>query len=126
MEYFFDFLGIAIGLSGFLYAVLTNRQKAKMETMVRIHLSGIAGDVKEIRENTKLSWSHFDIVTDNAIKLDSCEFKDNILKSSQLGSGNSAAAHRMLGNLLNYVLNTQEGMFNTTEIRYPTENNTVS
>ena len=122
MENIFDVLGITIGLTGVLYAILTNRQKAKMENMVRIHLSGIAGDIKEIRKSTDWCWRNFDSIQNNAVNLEESELKKKILKSAQHGMGDSAAAHRMLGSLLSYVMNTQEGMFGTTEIRYSVEN----
>ena len=54
MENLFEFISIAIGLFGIFYAILTNRQKTKMEHMVRIHLSGIAGNIKSIRKKHQM------------------------------------------------------------------------
>lgn len=121
MENMVEFISIGIGLVGVLYAILTNRQKTKMENMVRIHLSGIAGNIKAIRKSTEWSWTHFDKIQNIALNLESSEVRETILKSAQLGTGDSAAADRMLENLLNNVMNIQEGMFGTTEVRYPEE-----
>jgi hypothetical protein len=121
MENMVEFISIGIGFAGVLYAILTNRQKAKMENMVRIHLSGIAGNIKAIRKSTGWSWTHFGKIQNIAVNLESSEVRETILKSAQLGTGDSAAADRMLENLLNNVTNIQEGMFGTTEVRYPEE-----
>jgi len=117
MDYLMNYISITVGIIGAFYAILSNRQKAKMENMVRIHLSGIAGDIQVVRENTGWGWEHLNNIQNYGINIEPNELKEKILKSAQLGGSDVAAANRMLGNLFNRIVNTQEGMFGTNEVR---------
>ncbi len=112
-------ISVAIGFGGFIYAILTNREKKKLENMVKVSLSTTAGNIEKIRESAKWAWQHFQIIRENANRLPGSEEKTKVIQSAQLGTGDSAAAERMLGNLLNQVLGTQEGLFGTTERKHP-------
>ena len=81
----------------------------------------MAGNICKIRQSTSWGFWHFGAIQDLALKLPESEEKNGILKESQLGHGDTAASERMLSNLLNEVLITQEGLFNTKEIHHPDE-----
>lgn len=107
------------GTGGIVYAVFTNREKKKLETFVKANLVSTAGNVEKIRESAQFAWRNFNYIRESATKLPDSEEKNNIIKCGALGTGDAAAADRMMGNLLNEVLSTQEGLFGTTEIKHP-------
>ncbi len=112
-------LSVVFGVWGLCYAYFTNREKAKLETMVHTSLSITAGNILKIRESAHLAWDHFDIVRKHSSKLPSSEEKESIHENAQRGTGDAAAAERMLANLLNEVLGTQEALFGTRKIQHP-------
>lgn len=119
MEMLLSLMSVALGVGGIIYAILTNREKKKLENVVKVSLSTTAGNIEKIRQSAHWAWEHFQIIHDNADRLPDSKDRTKINQSSQLGTGDSAAVERMLGNLLNEVLATQEGLFGTTERKHP-------
>jgi hypothetical protein len=122
MDTWLSILGICIGIAGLFCAVMTNREKAKLENLVRSKLRGIAGNICEAKFRLGLlpvqqPFKGF------VLKLPEIEEKKEILGLTQLGHGDAAASDRMLTNLLNGVLITQHGLFNTKEIHHPDKDN---
>jgi len=121
MDTLFSLLSICIGIAGIVYALMVNREKAKLENLVRSKLRGLAGNICKIRQSTTWGYWHFCKIQELVLNLSESEEKKAILKETQLGHGDIAASDRMLSNLLNEVLITQEGLFNTKEIHHPEE-----
>lgn len=124
MTIFLEILGIGIGLGGLLFAYMVNREKEKLENLIRAELQGLAGNICKIMESSDKAWNHFDQIQNSVLQLiesDESDEKNKILKSLQLGHGDITAAHRMLSNLLNEVLATQLGLFGTKLITHPEE-----
>ena len=121
MTIYLQLIGICIAIGSVIYAYMVNREKQKLENLIRALLQGFAGNICKILESAEYAWNHFVIIQDNVIGLDESKEKNNVLKSLQLGHGDITAAHRMLHNLLNEVLITQSGLFGTKIINYPQE-----
>ena len=119
MEMLLSIISVALGVGGIAYAVITNLEKTKLEKMIKVSLSTTAGNIAKIRESAEWAWQHFQVIRKSVVQLPDSEEKTKIIESSQLGTGDSAAVERMLANLLNQVLATQEGLFGTTEIKHP-------
>ena len=119
MELVLSIVGTALGAAGLVYAVMTNREKANLERLVRSELRGLAGNIWSIRKNPRWADRHFGRIHDIAAKLETNEQVTGILRAAQTGARDAVAAERMLGNLLNEVLCLQEGLFGTKEIEHP-------
>jgi hypothetical protein len=126
MDTWLSILSIGIGIAGMVYAVMTNREKAKIENLIRSELRGLAGNICKIRQSSAWAFWHFNNIQALVLKLSESEEKKEILKLTQLGHGDAAASDRMLTNLLNEVLITQDGLFNTKEIHHPEEKELVN
>ncbi len=123
MEMFLETVSICIGIAGVIYACIVERQKAKLEDLIRENLQGMAGNICKIIESSEFAWNNFRYVFDiiNAQAPESTD-KSKSLKYLQLGHGDITAAHRMMINLLNQVLVTQSGLFGKQIINHPQKN----
>lgn len=119
IEMLLSVISVMIGVLGIFYAWFSNREKHKLENMIRINLSGMAGDVIKIRQSAQWAWDNFQGVRELASQLPGSDIKEQVINKSQLGTGDAAAVERMLSILLNQVLNAQEGICGTTEVRQP-------
>ena len=121
MDTLLSIISICIGFVGIIYALMVNREKAKLENLVQSGLRGLAGNICKIRQSTTWAFWHFGKIQELVLQLPESEKRNEILRETQLGHGDAAASERMLTNLLNEVLITQEGLFNTKEIHHPEE-----
>jgi hypothetical protein len=125
MDTWLSILSICIGVAGMVYAVMTNRERAKLENLVRSELRGLAGNICKIKQSSGWAYWHFNSIQALVLKLPESEEKKEILRLTQLGHGDAAASDRMLTNLLNEVLITQHGLFNTKETHHPEDKELV-
>ena len=114
-------LSVCIGVVAIVYAVMVNREKAKLEKLVRSGLRGLAGNICKVRQSTTWANWHFIKIQELVLQCPETEERKGILKETQYGHGDAVASERMLTNLLNEVLITQDGLFNTKEIHHPEE-----
>lgn len=119
MEIALSIIGVALGAAGLVYAVMTNREKARLEKLVQAELRGLAGNIEQIRVSPAWAHQHFQGIQECALKLERNQDVDQILRHAQSGVGDSVAAERMISNLLGQVLTLQEGMFGTRTITHP-------
>ena len=113
METILGYLGVALGIAGIVYAYSTNREKARLENLVKAELRGLAGNIRSIRCNPGWADQHFSSIQERALKLERNEDVEQILKHTQQGARDATAAERLIGNLLTQVVTFQEGMFGT-------------
>ncbi len=112
-------IGIVIGIASLVYAVMTNRDKARLEKLVQAELRGLAGNIDEIRANPKWAYEHFKTIQAYALKLEERSDSVNRIHEAALyGTGDALATERLLGNLLNQVLTLQDGLFGTKVIEH--------
>jgi hypothetical protein len=112
-------VGTGISVGSLIYAVKTNREKAKLETLVQTELAYIAGNIQVIRANPQWADRHFQAIRDKVLELEAGEQVQEIIKQAHDGARDVTAAERMLGNLLNEVLALQKGLFGTEEVHHP-------
>jgi hypothetical protein len=103
---------------------MANREKAKLENLVRSKSRGLAGNICKIKQSSGWASWHFNNIQALVLKLP--ETEKEILRLTQLGHGDAAASDRMLTNLLNEILITQHGLFNTKEIHHPEDKELVN
>ncbi len=120
MELLLSVMSVAIGLAGVGYAYMTNRAKTTLEKLIQAQLRGLAGNIKEIREQPRWANTHLETIYKLASKKEKTEEDLNeILQRAYWGRGDITAAERMLSNLLNEILTLQEGMFGTRTVKFP-------
>ncbi len=112
-------IGTIITTASLVYAIKTNKEKEKFESLVRDKLAGIAGNIWKARQSAGWSDKNYTRVRDEAFKLDDSNEKTKLLEHVHNGARDAIAAERMLSNLLGEVLSVQKGMFGTETVAHP-------
>ncbi len=113
VEMLLTIVGTVIGIAGLIYALMTTREKAKLEKLIKAELRGLAGNIDWIKTNAGWAGSHFRDIQKHCLNLDRNEHVNKILEHAHLGGDDSMSAERMMQNLFNNVLILQQGMFGT-------------
>ena len=108
-------IGTIASVVSVVYAIMTNREKARLEKLIQAELRGFAGNIDQICGSPGWANRHFEAIQEHALKLERNQDVHEILRNAQQGVGDSVAAERMIRNLLNQVLTLQEGMFGTRD-----------
>lgn len=122
MEIFWGIVGLIgtiITTWSLVFAIKTNKEKQRLEQLVKGMLAGIAGNIWHSRLSAKWADRNFNRARDAAFLLSEGEQKREVLKHIHNGARDAAAAKRMLSNLLGEVLSMQRGMFKTDSIVHP-------
>lgn len=119
MEILISSLGTAITVVSLFYAIKANREKEKLQSMIKAWAQGIAGNVDNIRRSPAWADEHLKSVSSAAVQLENNEHVEKIIKHAQLGARDAKATERMLSNLLNETLTLQRALFGTSEIIHP-------
>ena len=98
--------GFLIGVIGVIYALIANRDKARMEKFIHIRLKGIAGSAHNMSTEAHWACDNLSAARAEYVKSD---------KEPNEGSENRSAETMAFG-LLNSFLDLQQGMFNTREM----------
>lgn len=114
-----DIFSAIITVGSLVYAVMTNREKRKLEKLVKSMLAGIAGNIRGIRENPAWADQQFRNIRERALELERNDDVKAILQHAHDGARDVTAAERMLGDLLGEVLWLQKGLFGTELIYHP-------
>jgi hypothetical protein len=111
-------LSVLFGAVSLVYAFMTNRRMGDRDALVRAQLRSFAGDIEQVSTSAGWANQHLVNIQAHALKLDRNPDVEEILKSAQLGAGDSVSAERMIRNFLNQILALQEGMFQTRDITH--------
>lgn len=79
----------------------------------------IAGHANNLIQCANYAWTHFGEINDEAAHMEGKDRREKILKSSQLGTGDTLTLWTNLTALLGYVTELQQALFGTRDIRYP-------
>ena len=121
LEIVISVISVAVGLVALVYAMMTNREKARLEKLIAAELRGLAASIDWVRTNSAWASSHFGSIQEQALSLDRSDQVNGILVHTQKGDHDTVAAERMMTNLFNQVLTLQEGIFGTRIVTYPKE-----
>jgi hypothetical protein len=119
MTILLSIVGTLITTASLVYAIKTNKEKQKLERLVRDKLAGIAGNVWYSQQSADMSDKNFTRAREAAYELEETDKKQNVLRHIHNGARDAVAAKRMLSNLLCEVLSMQKGMFGTDTIAHP-------
>ena len=115
----YTIVGSVIGVAGLIYAVMTNRAKARTERLIKEELRGLSGNIDKIRDSASWAGGHLLLIHKSALNLDRNDDVNEVLTHAQVGGRDAKAAERLLDNLLNQVLTLRVGMFGTKIIEHP-------
>jgi hypothetical protein len=105
-------VGTAVTIASLVYALKTQRDRVKLEQLVKAKLRGIAGSLVAIRKNPALAHKNIDLAM-KSLELVQPNEMNGIVNYLAWAEGDSAATHRLLELLLLDVLSLQEGLFGT-------------
>jgi len=111
-------VSVAFGFASLVYAWRTNKEKQRLEDLIRAQLRGLAGNIEHIRRNPEWCDHHFNHISNLALQLDHSDTVIKIIRHAHDGARDATAGARMTMNLLNEILTLQEGMFDTRLITY--------
>lgn len=118
-----DILGLIIAIVGtgitaaaLTYAIKTNRDRDRIENLVKAKLASTAGSVELIRKNPHWADKHFKAISELAQSLSEEDIRKKLAEHAQAGARDVTAAERMLRILRNDILSLQNGMFGTQNI----------
>lgn len=109
-------LGTGITAASLTYAVKTNRERNRIENLVKAKLSSMAGTVELIRKNPHWADKHFKAISELAQDADQDSLRKDLAEHAQAGARDVTAAERMLRILRNDILSLQKGMFGTMDL----------
>lgn len=98
------------------YGVKTNRERGRIENLVKAKLASIAGSIELIRKNPHWADKHFKAISESAHEVNQDKLRKDIAEHAQAGARDVTAAERMLRILRNDVLALQKGMFGTEDL----------
>ena len=109
-------ISTGITTASLTYAIKTNRDKNRVENLVKANLAGTAGSIELIRKNPHWADKHFKAISELAQSLSQEDIKRKLIEHAQAGARDVTAAERMLRILRNDILSLQKGMFGTQDI----------
>ena len=114
-------IGSAASIISIPIAIYQIKQNIKLKNITKSNFRCWAGNTRHIIQSAQWSYDKFVKIIDSANLLNNSDQRSLITKLAAQGHGDSAAAERMLKNLLNDLLSAQEGLFKTKIISHPEE-----
>lgn len=59
LDTWISIISVVLGALGLGYAVMINREKSKLENLVRSGLRGLSGNICKVRQSTIWAYNHF-------------------------------------------------------------------
>jgi metal-dependent hydrolase (beta-lactamase superfamily II) len=100
-----------VGVLSLVYAVITNREKAKLEKVIKMRLLNISESVEDVVNNAALAHTHIDATRQFLNDLERSKGLKTILDRIAWAEADITAAHRMSKRLKRDVDSLQEGLF---------------
>ncbi len=104
-------ISFLVGVLSLVYAVITNREKAKLEKVIKMRLLNISESVEDVVNNAALAHTHIDATRKFLNDLKRSEGLKTILDRIAWAEADITAAHRMSKRLRRDVNSLQEGLF---------------
>jgi hypothetical protein len=101
-------ISLLVGMLSLVYAVITNREKAKLEKIIQSRLLNVAESVEDAKNNTKLAHGHIDEIRRFLNGLKHSKEMNTTLDRVAWAEADITAAHRMLKRLKCDVDSLQE------------------
>ena len=103
-------ISLLVGALSLVYAVIANREKAKLEKIIQSRLLNITESVEDAKNNTKLAYGHIDEIRRFLNSLKRSKDMNTTLDHVAWAEADITAAHRMLKRLKRDVESLQEGL----------------
>lgn len=113
------FISMILGVASIGYAIKTNREKIRLERLVKGTTASIAGSIERIRRRSHLADSHCRNIVSECGNLPLEDHISNIVSHALGGARDSVATYDGLGHVLNHVFALQEGLFETRLVEHP-------
>jgi len=104
-------VSLFVGVLSLVYAVITNREKAKLEAVVENILLNISSNVQDIVDNAALAYIHIDATRRYLNALKHSRETKTILDRTAYALADITATHRMSKRLKTEVDSLREGLF---------------
>lgn len=117
MEHALTIIGLALGVVSLIYAVVTNREKAKLERLFQVELEDVIASIDKVNKNTQLAYSHLDPIRRFLQKLAPSEELAAVLDHMAWLTGDVTAADRLIERMRNDVLALQSGLYDVKFIQ---------
>lgn len=114
LEFVLSVIGVCITTASLLYAVMANRDKARVEKSLKAHLGSTAGNIILIRKNSETAHKH--IYNILSLVKEAQPDTDQIAEYAAWAQSDVTASDRTLEILLADILSLQEGLFGTRDI----------
>ena len=116
MESALAITGLALGVLSLIYAVVTNREKAKLERLIEVRLQDVVASIDKVNKNTQLAYSHLDPVRRFLQKLAPSDELATVLDQMTWLHGDVTAADRLIERMRNDVTALQSGLYGTKSV----------
>ena len=104
-------ISFLVGVLSLVYAVIANREKAKLEKVVKMRLLTISESVEDVEHNASLAHKHIDATRQFLNNLEHSRGLNTILDQIAWAEADVTAAHRMSKRLKRDVDSLHEGLF---------------
>lgn len=109
-------IGTLVGIAGFVYGLIQNNQRRKLESVFRVNAQTIPGDIAKIHQSSLWAWDNVRNAHEQAIDLPDSKERTIILNRLSNAVGDTVACERLLHALFNSVINFQQSQFGTKEV----------
>ena len=111
MNDFLTIVSILVGVISLIYAVITNREKAKLEKVIKMRLLNISESVRDVEDNAASAHTHIDATRRFLNDLEHSKALKTILDRIAWAEADITAAHRMSKRLKRDVDSLQDGLY---------------
>jgi hypothetical protein len=104
-------IGFLVGIVSLVYAVITNREKAKLEKVIKMRLLNIEESVEDLEKNTALAHTNIDTARQSINDLKHSKGMKEILDRIVWAEADITAAHRLSKRLKRDIESLDDGLF---------------
>ena len=109
-------ISLLVGVLSLVYAMIANREKAKLEKVIKMRLLNISESVEDVENNAALAHKHIDATRQFLNNLERSKGLNTILDQIAWAEADITAAHRMSKRLKRDVDSLHEGLFSKEKI----------
>ena len=100
-----------LGAAGLVYAYIANRDKARLERLIKADLRSLIGNIERIKVSARWGHEHIEKVHKKAIGLERNQLVEEILELACRGKADALSAKSMTKNLLREARAIRDGLF---------------
>lgn len=113
MELSLSIGGFVLTVASLIYAIITSREKAKLQKLVEVRLENMIESVKDIKDNTELAYRHTNEIRRFLNGVNQSDELKTMLDRATWAQGDITTAHRMLNRLKHDISSLQHTLFDT-------------